>query len=121
MDLRGPSLGLVGPSIESERTLPRSYRPALDLIGLSLGLSRPERAHSRPERILPMSERAFLWSNRYLSRSERTYRRSVWALPRSEVGQKGTFDRMPEKTLSRSERVLHRSEMARSLGLRGIL
>ena len=36
MDLRGPSLGLVGPSIESERTLPRSYRPALDLIGPSL-------------------------------------------------------------------------------------
>ena len=94
MDLRGPSLGLVGPSIESERTLiPRSYRPALDLIGPSLLLSRPERAHSRPERILPMSERAFPWSDRYLSRSERTYCRSVWALPRSEVGQKDTFDR----------------------------
>ena len=44
MDLRGPSLGLVGTSIESERTLPRTYRPALDL-----GLFRPERAHSRPE------------------------------------------------------------------------
>ena len=93
MDLRGPSLGLVGPSIESERTLPRSYRSALDLIGPSLGLSRPERAHSRPERILPMSERAFPWSDRYLSSSERTYCTSVWALPRSEVGQKGTFDR----------------------------
>ena len=62
-----------------------------------------------------MSERAFPWSDRYLSRSERTYCRSVWVLPRSEVGQKGTFDRhMPEKTLSRSERVLHRSEMALS-------
>ena len=40
-----------------------------------------------------MSEKAFPWSDRYLSRSERTYCRSVWALPRSEVGQKGTFDR----------------------------
>ena len=35
--VRGPSLGLVGPSIESDRTLPRSFRPALDLIGPSLG------------------------------------------------------------------------------------
>ena len=42
MDLRGPSLGLVGPSIESDRTLPRSHRPALDLIGPSLAGAPPQ-------------------------------------------------------------------------------